>query len=263
MSLAAGIIAAVAAAGAAVVGDQNAKKDRHQRARERQINQIQQEKYAREGIQMKVEDARKAGIHPLYALGANTPTYNPVSMDSGPERDYVAEGISNVGQDISRSMAANKTAEEKQTSGMILQAAKLDIDGKEIENQIKLQQLKQLMTNQPSLPGSQNLIPGQGNSPIQNKPMERTRSMHGAPSNEPGATNTVGFGVNADGSLTPVPSKDYKEKIEDNFFHEASHFMRNNILPNFTGGNPPPGYYWDYSSQAYRKGKNPHFKYGK
>lgn len=39
-----------------------------------------QKEYAQNGIQWRVADAKKAGLHPLYALGANTPTYTPVDM---------------------------------------------------------------------------------------------------------------------------------------------------------------------------------------
>lgn len=39
-----------------------------------------QREFAQKGIQWKVADATKAGIHPLYALGANTVSYSPVSV---------------------------------------------------------------------------------------------------------------------------------------------------------------------------------------
>lgn len=37
-----------------------------------------QREFAEQGIQKRVEDAKKAGIHPLYAMGANTPSVSPV-----------------------------------------------------------------------------------------------------------------------------------------------------------------------------------------
>lgn len=39
-----------------------------------------QKTFAKNAIQWKVKDAQKAGIHPLYALGANTVSYSPVSV---------------------------------------------------------------------------------------------------------------------------------------------------------------------------------------
>lgn len=42
-----------------------------------QLDSLQQ------GIRWRVNDAQKAGIHPLYALGASIPTYSPQSMSFG------------------------------------------------------------------------------------------------------------------------------------------------------------------------------------
>lgn len=256
MSVAGAIIAAVAAAGGAIMNDQNAKKQRHIDARNRQIDQIKQDEYNRNGVQMKVDAARRAGIHPLYALGANTPQYSPASGGSAPVDNYLGDGLANAGQDISRAISASKTQEQKEIAALSLAGARLEVEGKALDNQYRAKQLQNLQATQPAFPGDQNqkLIPGQGNSPaITNKPMERSRTMPGRPDAEPGAVPSVGWSLNADGSLSPVPSKDVKERIEDNFIQETSWAIRNNLLPNFTGGNPPPGYEWSYDHQAYRK----------
>ncbi len=50
--------------------------------------------YAQNGIQWRVNDAKKAGIHPLYALGASTPSYTPVGSGG------LANGIANAGNAI-------------------------------------------------------------------------------------------------------------------------------------------------------------------
>lgn len=39
-----------------------------------------QKQFAQEGVQWKVADAKKAGVHPLYALGAQTTSFQPVSV---------------------------------------------------------------------------------------------------------------------------------------------------------------------------------------
>ena len=60
----------------------------------------QQREFAQQGIRWRVEDAQKAGIHPLYAMGASIPTYSPVSapLNSNNAADY---GLSAAGQDLS------------------------------------------------------------------------------------------------------------------------------------------------------------------
>lgn len=42
-----------------------------------------QKEFAKKGIQWRAEDARKAGIHPLAALGAQTAQYSPVGDTAG------------------------------------------------------------------------------------------------------------------------------------------------------------------------------------
>lgn len=46
-------------------------------------------------IKWRVKDAQDAGIHPLFALGASTPTSFPVAMDT-----RIGEGLSDMGQGI-------------------------------------------------------------------------------------------------------------------------------------------------------------------
>lgn len=41
------------------------------------MNYEAQKEFAQNGIRWKVEDAKRAGIHPLYALGASTQGYSP------------------------------------------------------------------------------------------------------------------------------------------------------------------------------------------
>lgn len=40
----------------------------------------QQREFAQKGIQWRVADAKAAGVHPLYAMGAQLPSFNPVSV---------------------------------------------------------------------------------------------------------------------------------------------------------------------------------------
>lgn len=96
--------AAVSAAGAAATGDSSRKSMHEQMDAQREFAQM--------GIRWKVADAKAAGIHPLYALGANTTSYSPVSVgDTG-----VGTAMSGLGQDLSRAYAANQSREERETA---------------------------------------------------------------------------------------------------------------------------------------------------
>lgn len=66
-----------------------------------------QKEFAQNGIRWRVADAKAAGIHPLYAIGSNTPTYSPQAAVG---TDF---GVSQAGQNIARAIEAKQTREER------------------------------------------------------------------------------------------------------------------------------------------------------
>lgn len=74
-----------------VIGDKSAR-------RESERNYQAQREFATHGIRWKVADAKAAGIHPLYALGASTTGFQPVTGDTG----AMGRGVSGAGAAISR-----------------------------------------------------------------------------------------------------------------------------------------------------------------
>lgn len=224
------------------------------------LNVDVQREFAQQGVRWRVEDAKKAGIHPLVALGAQTTSFSPVSVGTAPNTS-MANAVSNMGQDISRAVQATRTSQERTMADLQLQGARLDVEGKAIDNQIKNSQLQKMNSTGPSFPGSQSFIPGQGDTQgrIQNKPLERTMSSPNDPSSEPGALAERGWMITAKGGLAPIPSGDAKQRLEDSP-NEWVHFYRNNVLPNVGRGVKPPadalpkGYKdweWDYEDQSY------------
>lgn len=225
-----------------------------------------QREFAQHGIRWKVEDAKAAGIHPLVALGAQPAQFSGYaggSSSTGPD-------LASMGQDITRAISATSTEEQKLMQQYTIQSAVLDLQGKELDNAIKQTQLNKLSS--PAFPGTENYIPGQGNSGIKTVPLERTASHAGAPHMEAGAINDLGYAKTATG-MVPIPSKDVKERIEDNMPQEWSHYIRNNVSPYTGGGTPPPksalppgakSWKWhpfkmEYQPEFPRKPKHPRF----
>lgn len=68
-------------------------------------------------IQYRVADAKKAGIHPLYAMGANIQSPSPVEGDGG----ELGRAVSDMGQGIGQLSARYLTAPEKQMQQATLQ----------------------------------------------------------------------------------------------------------------------------------------------
>lgn len=95
-----------------------------------------QKEFATHGIQWKAQDAIAAGLHPLAALGAQTSSPSPVSVGGeAPKYDF-----SSMGQDLSR---AAKAAQDLGTRQAVDQqkANKLDLESKQLDNEIKAQTL--------------------------------------------------------------------------------------------------------------------------
>lgn len=220
-----------------------------------QENMALQREFAQNGIQWKVEDAKKAGIHPIYALGSAGASFSPVSGNfTSPTSDLGA-----VGQDIGR--AINSTRTESQRQDAFTQASqKLQLERGALENEVLRADLasktgRMRATQNPPMAAAADpyLLPGQTQSGLTTpKALEVTPAPKNAPHSEGGAIVDAGWARTKTGWV-PVPSKDVKERIEDNLPHELAHFMRNNILPMVPGaGTPPPfappkGYVWRYN----------------
>lgn len=220
----------------------DANKDYNaQQAAQAAANLAAQKEFAQNGLRWKVEDAKAAGIHPLYALGASTPSFSPVSLGTTPDQS-MSTAMADMGQNISRAVSTTRTGPEKQLATIQLAQAQAQLDGSILDNQVKAVQLKNLSTPSPSFPGtdSANFIPGQGNSGVVRiKPSERSTTADGRPAQQAGWVPDVGY-ARTDSGLTPVPSTDVKERIEDQMIPELMWAARNLLAPNLGTARTPP-----------------------
>lgn len=108
---------------------------------------------AKKSIQWRVKDAREAGVHPIYALGAQAFSPSPVSISGSAP---LADGIAAMGQDIGRAVTAGQSAHlnqaEKLAQGLALERAGLE--NKLIAGQIAALEKATAQTS----------VPGQGNA---------------------------------------------------------------------------------------------------
>lgn len=189
-----------------------------------------QKEFAQSGIQWKVEDAKKAGIHPLAALGAQTTSYAPVSVGGG-----LPSALAAGGQDISRAINATRP-ESARLDAYTKTIQDLNLQRMGLENQLLSSQIAKI--NQagtpPAMPtaGDRFLIDGQGNSPlIKSVPLERVGPAPGQMSTEPGAIVDSGFARTAGGGWAPVFSKDFQERTEEDTYASLAWQMRNRLAP--------------------------------
>lgn len=122
-------------------------------------NRSMQKDFATHGIRWKVKDAKKAGIHPLYALGAQTTSFSPVSVGGA------TDAIASMGQDVSRAIDATRTQPEK-LEAVSKTMQDLQIRRMGLENELLGAQIAKLrQTQSPGLPSNNpGNLPGQGDA---------------------------------------------------------------------------------------------------
>lgn len=136
------MIGQLLSAGASLLGgflNRDAQKDANAaNAAQAAHNEQVQREFAQNAIQWKVADAQKAGIHPLYALGASPTQFSPVSVGATAETG-VGSGLQSMGQDISRSVAAYRSPGEKVNAVQMAQQTAsntLDLETKKLNNDL-------------------------------------------------------------------------------------------------------------------------------
>lgn len=95
-----------------------------------------QKQFAQQGIQWKVADAKAAGVHPLFALGANTHSFSPVSVgSSAPDLSFLGQ----MGQEIDRSRMATST---RGARAPVQQMERITLERGELENELLRSQIR-------------------------------------------------------------------------------------------------------------------------
>lgn len=244
------------------------------------MNYEAQKEFAQNGIRWKVEDAKRAGIHPLYALGASTQGYSPSGGYTG---DYgISDAAAHFGQGYERAQQAKMTKEErdKQDVRDAIQdmAALEDLNQKRRLNdaQIRLANSEifrnfALSTNAlrktglpPAMPGGLGgVIAGQGNSYATGQTTPEISSVvtseKGTPSVQAGSPPDVRFYRTLSGGRAPLPTEDASDAMDAALGAGLQWSFRNNLVPwlaNFFPINDPhrlPGEYYDLLAGEYRK----------
>jgi len=205
-----------------------------------------QREFAQQGIRWRVEDAKAAGIHPLYALGASGASAAP---------SFSVQGS---GQDLSRAIHATRTGPEREFAELQLQRGQL-------ENLLLGLQVFGLAQSQfgPKMPTALE----------DRQPNRATVLDPSSPGREAGSINDLGY-IRKGDNYYVTPAKDAKERTEDNMLQEALWAFRNQLIPlvgkqpffgtevGFKGATPPPpsdklkpGHRWQWNGVYYKQVK--------
>jgi len=199
-------------------------------------NAALQREFAQSGIQWKVSDAKKAGIHPLVAMGAQTHSASPVALGA----DH--SGITAGGQDISRAIQTAANAPSKRRQLYTAKVMELDLRNRELQNDLLASQIaKNTQAGQIPRTGISDgpmLVDGQpdaGGLPLPGgrvltRPMRREASHSTNKFQEAGAVTDIGY-ARTKGGYAPVMSRDIKERLDDDLLGVLWWNMRNRVLP--------------------------------
>lgn len=110
-----------------------------------EANRALQLKFAQEGIRWKVNDAKDAGIHPLYALGAQTTSFSPVSLGTTADTS-LGSAMASAGQDLSRSMNATRTQSERDAA-VVKTVQDLELTNMGLKNELLASQIAKLKSS--------------------------------------------------------------------------------------------------------------------
>ena len=105
----------------------------HSQSNASQQEYARQKEFAQNGIRWRVADAKAAGIHPLYAIGANVSSYSPQAATG---TNYGDLGLSQMGQNIEGAIEAKQTKAERAYERQVrTDNDALDLDYKRLRNQ--------------------------------------------------------------------------------------------------------------------------------
>lgn len=182
------MIGEIIGAGASILGGllnkSSADKAREQQAQLAAQNIAAQREFAQNGVRWKADDARAAGIHPLFALGASTHSFSPVSVGSSADSS-MGDAVASAGQNIGRAVQAGMTQEERSKSNV---ADALTLEKAGLENELLRTQIGALKQRQlgPAMPS---LGPTPAGFPVKTDDIKQT------PDTMPETARTRLFGI--------------------------------------------------------------------
>lgn len=192
------------------------------------MNAASQKEFAQHGIRWKVADAKAAGVHPLYALNAQTHSFAP-SYVGGTQ---MGEGIAQAGQNIDRAVQTTMDSTQRLQERLLL----AQVQGQEIENAFKASQIARLDHSAQMGPSMPN---------VEMEPSRFTASRPGMPFLEaaPPTPGQKEFEYEFGGTWR-LPSEQAKQAIEDVLPYEMEHYVMNRVMPAIQKYLIHTPYYW-------------------
>jgi len=219
--------------------------------------------FAKHGLRWRIKDARRAGVSPLVALGAQPATFSPSFVSGNPGDGMIeagriqAAGGDAMGQAIGR--AANAFGDiDQRNNAYLAKMQELQLQNAQLNNAVLASQVANLNQpgNPPASPTNRWLIDGQGQTTLSrtplvvDKPLVRTAGVGGG-NQEPGSVTDIGY-TRTKGGYAPVMSQDAKDRLEEDWIGGLTWNLRNRVLQSLQlnlnpPGEAPAGKHWKYN----------------
>lgn len=251
---AAGISAAASLAGGFLSSRSNASQNQAN-LESQALDRKYQKEFAQKGIGWRVADAKAAGIHPLYAMGASIPAYSPSAQNVGGDENPF-QGLAQAGQDVGNAVARGATKVTREQVTM----ARLQIVNQSLQNDALRLANNKAVNGTPAFPnalqpfGDAAALDGQGlPAGVEVQSSKTPASLQGDPSKE-AAPIPESRWMRTEAGFMKVPSEPAKEAMEENMLLTALYNWRNYIKPIVVPGSrgqpppmkPPKGAKWFY-----------------
>lgn len=220
-----------------------------------------QKEFAQNGIQWRTADAKAAGLHPLYAIGASGATYTPVSQDSSAMGNAVADAGAYLGKAVDQAISkADRKALEQENLEYArlmregnLELMRQNIRGKKLDNDFNEQQMVNSLRAQGSANPARPLVvstpmgefnvnnpdkkrytakvAGNGATALAGvdlQPAKVVMSSPGNPAQTAGANSDYSL-VRTENGYTKVPSEQFANFTDDDVVSKVAWNLRNSI----------------------------------
>lgn len=164
------ILSGVGAAGGLFGG----KEDGDRQAEMFGMNMEMQKEFAQRGIRWRVNDAKAAGINPLFALGAPVQSYTPGPIGGSESGSGVGDALSGIGNAMQGYAASKVTNSQKELEELQLRQARAQTEMAEMDVLLKGAQTRTEYFNilNHGRPGTGRGVTGAGRVPVTTSEIE-------------------------------------------------------------------------------------------
>lgn len=185
-------------------------------------NIAMQKEFAQNGIQWKVQDAQKAGIHPAVALGAQTYQASPSSV--APD---VGSGVSGAFKHFGSAIDSFIDDKEEERN-LQLESARLDIEAKKLE----IQKMKKGSNDDLGSLNPNNYVPSLSNLSASNDVKDNKSSSAGSNIGsiygvDSETLNDITIDKNRDGTFSLNYGQKRQDLYSEGFFEKFGWFLKN------------------------------------